>query len=168
MQDGLGDWTPDSLGRAGVVRPVVTAPNPVLSRPSEEVDPTSDETVQLAADLIETMRVSPGCVGLAAPQVGVGAQVFAVDVTGHPKSVTILIESRRFKNRSISGKRIKPFLNSSPAIIRAARGYSSTLKPIHLRYFDRVIPWTFEIYRSITSTFHRAEQNPLSFPVLLL
>ena len=33
-----------------------------------------------------TMRVSPGCVGLAAPQVGVGAQVFAVDVTGHPKT----------------------------------------------------------------------------------
>ena len=35
------------------------------------------------------MRVSPGCVGLAAPQVGVGAQVFAVDVTGHPKAVTV-------------------------------------------------------------------------------
>ena len=29
------------------------------------------ETVRLAADLVATMRVSPGCVGLAAPQVGV-------------------------------------------------------------------------------------------------
>ena len=35
------------------------------------------------------MRVSPGCVGLAAPQVGVGAQVFVVDVTGHPKAATV-------------------------------------------------------------------------------
>ena len=32
------------------------------------------------------MRISPGCVGLAAPQVGVAAQVFCVDVSGHPKA----------------------------------------------------------------------------------
>jgi peptide deformylase len=34
------------------------------------------------------MRVSPGCVGLAAPQIGVDAQVFSVDVAQHPKTVT--------------------------------------------------------------------------------
>ena len=72
----------------GRVRPVVTAPAAVLSTVGAEVDPTSAEVVQLAADLVATMRVSPGCVGLAAPQVGVGVQVFAVDVTGHPKAVT--------------------------------------------------------------------------------
>jgi len=72
----------------GRVRPVVTAPAAVLSTAGAEVDPTSAEVVQLAADLVATMRVSPGCVGLAAPQVGVGVQVFAVDVTGHPKAVT--------------------------------------------------------------------------------
>ncbi|TDB70317.1 peptide deformylase [Micromonospora sp. KC723] len=86
---GLGDWCPDALAPPGAVRPVVTAPNPVLSRPGVAVDPTAEETVRLAADLIATMRVSPGCVGLAAPQVGVGVQVFAVDVTGHPKAVTV-------------------------------------------------------------------------------
>ncbi|MEH1055796.1 peptide deformylase [Micromonospora sp. CPCC 206171] len=86
---GLGDWTPESLALPGEVRQVVAAPHPVLSRPGGAVDPTAVETVQLAADLIATMRVSPGCVGLAAPQVGVGAQVFAVDVTGHPKAVTV-------------------------------------------------------------------------------
>jgi peptide deformylase len=32
------------------------------------------------------MRVSPGCVGLAAPQVGVGAKVFCVDVSAHPRT----------------------------------------------------------------------------------
>jgi peptide deformylase len=72
----------------GRVRPVVTAPAAVLSSLAADVDPTSAEVVQLAADLVATMRVSPGCVGLAAPQVGVGARVFAVDVTGHPKAVT--------------------------------------------------------------------------------
>jgi peptide deformylase len=72
----------------GVVRPVVRAPAPLLSQPSPEVDPLDPETVQLAADLFATMRVSPGCVGLAAPQIGVAAQVFVVDVTKHPKTRT--------------------------------------------------------------------------------
>jgi peptide deformylase len=72
----------------GRVLSVVTAPAAVLSTVGDEVDPTSVEIVRLAADLLATMRVSPGCVGLAAPQVGVGVQVFAVDVTGHPKAAT--------------------------------------------------------------------------------
>ena len=72
----------------GAVRPVVTAPAAVLSTAGEEVDPADPAIVRLAADLIATMKVSPGCVGLAAPQVGVGVQVFAVDVVGHPKAAT--------------------------------------------------------------------------------
>lgn len=86
-QAGLGGWTPNVLG-AGRVRPVVTAPDRVLSRPGHEVEPLAEDVVQLAADLIATMHASPGCVGLAAPQVGVGAHVFAVDVTGHAKTLT--------------------------------------------------------------------------------
>jgi peptide deformylase len=70
----------------GRVLTVVRAPDPVLARPGATVDPTSTEIVQLAADLVATMRVSPGCVGLAAPQVGVSARVFCVDVTEHPKT----------------------------------------------------------------------------------
>jgi peptide deformylase len=58
----------------------------VLSTAGERVDATAPTTVQLAADLVATMRVSPGCVGLAAPQVGEGVQVFCVDVSAHPKS----------------------------------------------------------------------------------
>lgn len=73
----------------GKVRPVVYAPDSVLSRPCSEVDPTDPEIVQLTADLLATMRVSPGCVGLAAAQVGVSAQVFVVDVTGHPKATKV-------------------------------------------------------------------------------
>ena len=87
MTDAL-DWKPELLGIDGTVRPVVTAPAAVLSGAGAEVDPTDPEIVRLAADLVATMRVSPGCVGLAAPQVGVGAQVFVVDVTEHPKTVT--------------------------------------------------------------------------------
>jgi peptide deformylase len=81
-------WKPELLGVDGRVRPVVTAPATVLSGAGAEVDPIDPEMVQLAADLVATMRVSPGCVGLAAPQLGVSAQVFVVDVTEHPKANT--------------------------------------------------------------------------------
>lgn len=80
------DWKPEQLGVEGRVLPVVSAPAAVLSHAGAEVDPVDADVVQLAADLVATMRVSPGCVGLAAPQVGVGAQVFVVDVTQHPKT----------------------------------------------------------------------------------
>ena len=82
------DWKPEQLGVDGRVLPVVTAPATVLSRPGAEVDPTDPGIVRLAADLIATMRVSPGCVGLAAPQVGAGVQVFCLDVSQHPKTAT--------------------------------------------------------------------------------
>jgi peptide deformylase len=78
-----------ALAQPGTVRPVVNAPNPVLAREGDAVDPTDPAVLRLAADLVATMRVSPGCVGLAAPQVGESARVFAVDVTGHPKAVTV-------------------------------------------------------------------------------
>src|SRR3954453_13663122 len=69
-------------------RPVVRAPPPVLSQPSVEVDPRDPAVVALAADLLATQRVSPGCVGRAAPRVGVGWRLFSLDVTGHPKPRT--------------------------------------------------------------------------------
>jgi peptide deformylase len=81
-------WTEAELGVAGDVRPVVRAPERVLATPGERVDPTAPEVRQLAADLVATMRVSPGCVGLAAQQVGVAARVFCVDVSAHPRART--------------------------------------------------------------------------------
>ncbi|MDQ6525677.1 peptide deformylase [Nocardioides sp. LHD-245] len=81
-------WSETELGVEGRVLDVVRAPAGVLSARGDDVDPTSADIVQLAADLVATMRVSPGCVGLAANQVGVGVRVFCVDVTEHPKTRT--------------------------------------------------------------------------------
>ena len=72
----------------GRVLPVVRAPECILSSRCAEVDPADPEVVRLAADLVATMRVSPGCVGLAANQVGVGWRVFSLDVSRHPKART--------------------------------------------------------------------------------
>jgi peptide deformylase len=72
----------------GVLRAVIRAPAGVLSTPSAEVDPADPAVVSLAADLLVTQRASPGCVGLAAPQIGVALRVFSLDVSGHPKTRT--------------------------------------------------------------------------------
>jgi peptide deformylase len=84
--DRVTAWSETELGVPGRVLEVVRAPAPVLSAAAPRIDPTSHEAVQLAADLVATMRVSPGCVGLAAPQVGVGVRMFSVDVADHPKT----------------------------------------------------------------------------------
>ena len=63
-------------------RPVVAIPNPVLKRAA---DVCGGPDVELGRDLVDTMRVSPGCVGLAAPQIGVSRRAFCLDLTGHPK-----------------------------------------------------------------------------------
>lgn len=68
------------------VRPVVQLPDPVLTRPARPVGVIDDAARALAVDLVETMRASPACVGLAAPQIGVGMRAFVVDVTGHKKA----------------------------------------------------------------------------------
>ena len=65
---------------------MIRLPDPVLSRRADEVGRVDDEVRALIADLLDTMRVSPACVGLAAPQLGVGRRVFVADVTGHPKA----------------------------------------------------------------------------------
>jgi len=72
----------------GRVLEVVRAPSPVLSVSGSLVDPADPAVVQLCADLVATMHVSPGCVGLAGAQVGVAAQAFCVDVSAHPKART--------------------------------------------------------------------------------
>jgi peptide deformylase len=90
---------------AGRVLPVLVAPHPVLDRPCADVDPTDPEVVQLAADLLATQAVSPGCVGIAANQVGFGSRVFSVDVSDHPKT------------RQCHG----PFVLVNPRLVEASR-----------------------------------------------
>jgi peptide deformylase len=70
------------------VRPVLSIPSPVLFAPAEPVGRVDDSARALAVDLIDTMRASPACVGLAAPQIGAGRRAFALDVTGHRKAVS--------------------------------------------------------------------------------
>lgn len=68
------------------VRPVLHLPAPVLQQRAAEVDAFDAEVQALIVDLVDTMRASPACVGLAANQIGVACRVFVIDVTGHRKA----------------------------------------------------------------------------------
>jgi len=67
------------------VRPVLRLPDAVLKEPAAAVGSVDESALQLAEDLVDTMRASPACVGLAAPQIGVSRRAFVVDVSGHKK-----------------------------------------------------------------------------------
>ncbi|HEX9711370.1 MAG TPA: peptide deformylase [Actinomycetota bacterium] len=70
------------------VRPVVRYPAAVLKSRAADLEP-GPAAEAIAADLVDTMRASPACVGLAAPQIGVGARAFCMDVTGHRKARSV-------------------------------------------------------------------------------
>ncbi len=68
------------------VREVLLYPDPALKQVAAPVQ--AGESEQVAADLVETMRSFPGCVGLSAPQISEPTRLIAVDVSGHPKAET--------------------------------------------------------------------------------
>jgi peptide deformylase len=65
-------------------RPVLRYPDPALKQVARA--PQGDEAARVAEDLVDTMRAHPGCVGLAAPQIGEPVRMVVVDVSGHPRA----------------------------------------------------------------------------------
>ena len=65
------------------VRAVLRYPHPALKQTASPLEANRrDEIVRVANDLVDTMRAHPGCVGLAAPQLGDLVRMLVVDVTG--------------------------------------------------------------------------------------
>jgi peptide deformylase len=67
------------------VRPVARLPERVLTQRAGETSTSEEELIR---DLVDTMRASPACVGLAAPQIAIPLRAIAVDVTQHRKTTT--------------------------------------------------------------------------------
>jgi peptide deformylase len=70
-----------------VIRPVLKYPDPRLRVHADEVDVFDGSVLDVARDLVDTMRSYERCVGLAAPQIGVPLRMLAIDVSEHPKTV---------------------------------------------------------------------------------
>ena len=65
------------------VLPIRIFPDPVLKEKAAPVDGMTAGVAAFVDDLLETMRCSPGGVGIAAPQVGVLRRIVIVDVSAH-------------------------------------------------------------------------------------
>lgn len=73
-------------GRLGVPRPVLVAPDLLLRRVARRCPEVDPYVAALIADLLATVRSHPGCVGLAAPQIGALARVVVIDATADPRA----------------------------------------------------------------------------------
>ncbi len=60
-------------------REIITYPNPLLLKISDEVEAVGDEIRELLDDMVETMYADDG-IGLAAPQVGINLRAIVVDI----------------------------------------------------------------------------------------
>lgn len=65
------------------ILPILQFPDPRLKEKSSPVTGVTAEVSAFIDDLLQTMRASPGCVGIAAPQVGMLSRIIVVDVSGH-------------------------------------------------------------------------------------
>ena len=68
------------------VREVLLYPDRALKQVAAPAQ--AGEAERVGPDLLDTMRSHPGCVGLAAPQLGEPVRMIVVDVSEHPKAET--------------------------------------------------------------------------------
>ena len=66
---------------------ILTYPDETLKQLSEPVTQFDDELRQFVADLDETRLAAPGCIGIAAPQVGCFQRIVIVDLSKSRKPV---------------------------------------------------------------------------------
>lgn len=67
---------------------VVELPDERLTQPCVNVTPGDEHVAILANLMVAMMHELPGCVGIAANQVGVELSLFVVDVSAHKKTTT--------------------------------------------------------------------------------
>ena len=66
--------------------PIRRFPDPLLKQPARAVARMDSAIYKLILRMVATMRANRRCVGLAAPQVGVGLRIAVMDVGDHPKA----------------------------------------------------------------------------------
>ena len=67
------------------ILPILLYPDPRLKEVSAEIALFDEELTRLIDDLLETLYDSPGCVGIAAPQVAARKRLIIVDAARNPK-----------------------------------------------------------------------------------
>lgn len=69
-----------------MIREVLVYPDPELKQVSAPIREMDAAAARVAQDLLDTMLSFKGCVGLAAPQIGLLTRAVVFDVSGHKKA----------------------------------------------------------------------------------
>src|SRR5690554_7884192 len=88
--------------------PIVTYPDPILSKVAEPVTQFDESLKELVRDMLYTMYQAPG-IGLAAPQIGKSLRLFVIDVNYDRELI-----------KNADGKAEYQFSNLEPKIGRAS------------------------------------------------
>ena len=94
--------------------PIIFFPDPILRKPALPVEHINAGTLQLAADMLETMYRAPG-VGLAAPQVGVLRRIFVMDASRDQEPAA----PRIFLNPEIGPPEVQVTMNEEKLLLDA-------------------------------------------------
>ena len=72
------------------IRKITEYPNPILRvKTKDGID--MERAKRIVRDLTDTMRAFPGCIGLAAPQIGVSERIAVVDVSDKEPGKGLLV-----------------------------------------------------------------------------
>jgi len=117
------------------VRRVLRFPHPALKLTAQPVSSRSDAG-RVGADLVDTMRSFPGCVGLAATQLGEMVRMVVVDVSEHPRAETshgllVLVNPRlaRREGREVAREGCLSIPELTANVARATRVVVEALTP---------------------------------------
>ena len=106
-----------------MILPIYLYGQPVLRRPTEDLEPGELDVKQLVSDMQETLLAAEGC-GLAAPQVGLSKRLFVVDGTELADEYP---ECKDFKPEIIEESE-DTSVSSIPRLLRRARIHRSIPK----------------------------------------
>jgi len=97
------------------VRKILVYPDKKLKKTTKPVEPKSDNLNNIIIDMLDTFDVSPGCVGLAAPQIGIELRMIIVDVSGSKQAK---------KKSSVNGNLLcfNPVITKKEGSIQAREG----------------------------------------------
>lgn len=96
------------------ILPIRRYPDPILRKRSIEIHRINRKVELLIDDMIETMSHSPNTIGLAAPQVGHGMRLIAVDVTPKEKQHGLIVLINPILSRGFGSKIVREGCLSLP------------------------------------------------------
>jgi len=129
----------------GELIPIVTYPDPILSRVAKPVTEFNKDLKDLVKDMLFTMYKAPG-IGLAAPQIGQSLRLFVLDVDFDREEVTTASGKEEFRLSDFNPQVfINPVITGTSGTITYEEGCLSVPgvyeevkrhKTIHVKYQD--------------------------------